>query len=175
MIDDIAKGIKDLIDSDDGALLRAYIGSRYYYMQAPQETTFPFFVFTSLSDVNMSTFTEEIDYTHWTFSIWVNNPDPFASGQLRDITRAVKALFDGAEMMVGSSLPCLRSYDELNLLSYDQLNLLTYDELDYSSTRTYNEYVNFGTVYIRQDDIKQTDRVLHRSLEYEIWIMKNKE
>jgi hypothetical protein len=176
MIDDIAKGIKDRIDGTLGATLRGYISDRYYYNTVPSGTAFPFVTYSSIADVDFSTFTEEIDYTHWQFSVWDNELDPMSSGHLKDITKAIRALFDGVVLVIGvigGTRYVSRTYDSLDTLTYDDMDLLTYDELDLM-LETYNEYTNFGTIYMSQRDIPQQDNeILHRTLEYEIYIQKN--
>lgn len=178
MIDDIGRGIIDRIDSAAGATLRGYIGTRYHFRTVPQGTTFPFVTISSISDMNANTFTEEVDWTHWQFDIWDNILDTMRSGHLKDITEAIRALFDGCVLIVGDTTITqtlvARTYDELDLLTYDEMDLMTYDELDFKTVPVSGkEYYNFGTVYKNQMDIQQDNGILHRVMEYEIWIAKN--
>jgi len=97
-----------------------------------------------------------------------------SSGHLKDITKAIRALFDGVQLVVGivGIRIVSRTYDSLDTLTYDDMNLLTYDELNLME-EAYNEYTNFGTIYKVQRDIPQDNEILHRTLEYEIYIQKN--
>ncbi len=173
MIDEIARGIKDRIDSTAGATLRGYIAD-WRFNTVPAGTAFPFLTVTCISDIDYPVFGNQIDYTHWQFDIWDDNLDPMATGHLKDITNAIRTLFDGVTLTVGDdiSVSVSRTYDSLDTLTYDDMDLLTYDGLDVM-TSTSKEYDNFGTVYLQQRDIPQEEQVLHRALEYEIWTMKN--
>ena len=178
MIDDISRGIIDKIDSAAGATLRGYIGTRYYSKTVPQGTTFPFVTISCISDLNANTFTEEVDWTHWQFDIWDDNLDTMQSGHIKDITKAIRALFDYCELVVGDPTITMteipRTYDDLDLLTYNEMDLMTYDELDFKTVPVSGkEYYNFGTVYKSQMDIPQDNGILHRAMEYEIWIAKN--
>ena len=173
MIDDVAKGIKDYIDSSAGVTLRGYIYDRYYSGNAPQNTTFPYVVYTNISDLPFNTFSEECDFTHWVFNILTDELDPMASGQMRAITKALRALFENATLVVGDLLSeeVDRTYDSLDTLSYDTMDTMTYDELDVMITY-FRGYQNFATIYKSQRDIPEGDNILRRTMEFEIYIMK---
>lgn len=83
-----------------GTSLHTAIGGRIYKGYAPQEATFPYIVFSLISDVPGNTWGSNIQETLWQFDIF-----SIATGstEIEDIYTYLKSLYDNCTLTVTSA------------------------------------------------------------------------
>ncbi len=119
MLPELTTGIMERVkDSADGSALRALIASRFYEEEAPEDPAYPYVVFYDMS--SHYAFDEFGSPNEWqTIEVSVFD-DGYSNTTVKDIYKAIVALFDNCEQSLSVSgytvRECLR---ELSILTRD--------------------------------------------------------
>ena len=100
MIDNVYAGIKTRYDSIAGATLKALVTGGIWAEQAPSNCAMPYIVVNLITDVPEDTYTEEIEFLRIQFTVWHNNMNAEATGGMKAIYEAFRALYDDATLTV---------------------------------------------------------------------------
>jgi len=96
MIAQVAEGI---MAEFTGSALSTSVGGRIWRDSAPQNTTMPYIVFTSISNTQYDTYNEDLEYHHIMFYIYVNLETTGYTG-LDALESALRALFDNTVLTI---------------------------------------------------------------------------
>lgn len=93
---DFFTAVYSLGTSDNG--FSTAIDKRFYYGMAPQDCGMPYAVFFGVSETPEDTFTEDIDEMSFQINIY---SDKASAGEVMDIYKKCRTLFDSAVVQVG--------------------------------------------------------------------------
>lgn len=100
MIDAVYEGIKARFDGTGGATLKALVTGGMWVTQAPNGCAYPYIVINTITNIPDDTFTENIEFIRIQFTIWDDEMDAFATGGMKAIYEAFRALYDDATLTV---------------------------------------------------------------------------
>ena len=100
MIDNVYAGIKTRYDSTPGATLKALVTGGLWQGQAPDGVAYPYIEMHSITDIPDDTYNADIEFIRIQFSIWHNVMNTHATGGMKSIYEAFRALYDQATLTV---------------------------------------------------------------------------
>lgn len=89
-----------------GSTLYSLVGGRFYKGRPPEAVTFPYLVYSVVTDIPFRTFSEEYENVEMQFSLF---SETSSTSELEDMYTALKALYDEEALtIIGSTLVWMR-------------------------------------------------------------------